>query len=430
LRMNVKIENVDKNVVQLEIEVDAAKFEEGMRMAFKKNAKKFNVPGFRKGKAPRNIVERLYGEEIFHEDAFNFICPEVYDKAVKENGIKPVSDPEIDIKQIGKNKPLIFTAKVAVKPDVELGEYKGIEVNKIDINISEEDVENEIKKVREKNGRIVSVEDRGLQNGDIAIIDYEGFIDGKPFNGGQASGYSLEIGSGKFIPGFEERLIGIKPGDETEFDITFPDDYAKSELAGKLAHFKVKLNEIKVKELPALDDEFAKDVSEYDTLDEYKESVRQKLLETAEANAKREIEDNVINKVVENASVDIPQVMIESRIDSLVRSFENGISRNGIDMELYLGIMKTDMNAFREKFRETAEKDVKTQLVLEKVSQVEEIEISEEELDEEIGKAAKIYGKDKEDFKKHLKEDDIEYIKRSLVAEKTVDFLVKNSKQA
>ena len=426
--MSVKIENVEKNVVQLEIEVDAAKFDEGMQKSFLKNAKKFNIPGFRKGKAPRAVVERYYGEQALYEDAINFVCPEAYDKAVEENDIHPVDKPEIDIKQIGSKQNLIFTAKVTTKPEVELGEYKGVEVKKAEAFVTDDDVENELKKVQEKNARLISVEDRGIQNDDIAVIDFEGFIDGVAFEGGKGSNYNLTIGSGQFIAGFEEQLIGAKKDDEVEVNVTFPEDYGNTDLAGKPALFKVKVNEIKVKELPDLDDEFAKDISEFDTLEAYKEDMRKKLVESAEHKAKHETEEGVVDRVVENASVDIPRVMVEKHIDGMAYDFDMRLRYQGMDLQRYLDIMGMDTDTFREQFSKRAEKEVKTQLVLEKVSKLEGIDATDEEVSEEIKRLAENYKQNEEDFKKHLREDDIEYIMSGIVVKKTVDFLVENAK--
>lgn len=426
--MNVKVENIEKNVVQLEIEVDAAKFEEGMQKSYLKNIKKFNVPGFRRGKAPRKIVERYYGEQVLYEDAINFVCPEAYEKAIEENNLHPVERPEIDIKQIGKGNSLIFTARVTVKPDVELGQYKGVEVKKVVASVTDEDVENELKKIADRNARLITVEDRGVQTGDIVIIDYEGFKDGVALKGAKAEGYRLVIGSGSFIPGFEDQLIGALTGEEKEVNVSFPEDYHDKDLAGKPVVFKVKIKEIKFKELPELDDEFAKDVSEFDTLEAYKADLREKLLKEAEHRAEHENEDNVINKVVENATVDIPRVMIEKRIDALVRDFDVRLRYQGLDLGKYLDIMGMDVNTFREQFSELAKKDVKTQLVLEKISEVEQIQVSDEDVEAEISRIAENYNMSVEEFKKLLQDDDIQYIKSDLKLRKTVDFLVKNAK--
>jgi len=427
--MNVKVENIERNVVRLEIEVDAEKFEEGMRKSFAKNANRFVIPGFRRGRAPRKMVERYYGEQVLYEDAINFLCPEAYDEAVEENGIHPVDKPEIDIKQIGEGQNFVFTAKVTTKPEVELGEYKGIEVQKIEVNITDEDVEKELQKVAEKNARLVTVEDRGIRKDDIAVIDFEGTIDGVPFEGGKATNYSLQIGYGHFLPGFEDQLIGAKAGDEVDVSVTFPEDYGgNAKLSGKSALFRVKIHEIKTKELPAVDDEFAKDVSEFDTLEEYREDIRKKLLDDARRKAEHEIEDRIIDKAVGNAAVDIPAVMVEKHIDSLVDDFDMRLKYQGIDLQRYIRMMDTDINAFREQFRKRSEKEVKTQLVIEKISKVENIEATQEDVDEEISKLAENYKQDMEEFKKHLGKGDIEYIKENLIAGKTVKLLVDNAK--
>jgi trigger factor len=412
--MNVKLERKENNIVELEIEVDAEVFEEGLKKSFQKNVKKFNIPGFRKGKAPRNIVERYYGAEVLYEDALNEVFPKAYEEAVKETDIFPVDRPELDIKQIGKGENLIFTASVTVKPEVELGEYKGIEIEKIKVNVSDEDVDKEIQKVAEKNARMVTVEDRGIQEGDIAEIDFEGFIDGEPFEGGKGTDFPLEIGSGKFIKGFEEQLIGGKPGDDIEVKVTFPEDYNAKELAGKDAIFKVIVNDVKLKEMPVIDDEFAKDVSEFDTLDEYKEDLRKKLTESGEHRAKHELENKLIEKIVDNATVEIPKVMVDKQLDANVRDFDMNLRYQGYSLEQYLQMAQMDIDTFKEQGREMAEKDVKTQLVLEKISKTEDIQVSDEEF--------------KEEFMKLLRDDDIEYIKSTIITRKTIDFLVENAK--
>ena len=426
--MSVKVEKKDKNVVRLEIEVDAAKFEEGLQKSYLKNIKRFNVPGFRRGKAPRNIVERYYGVEVLYEDAVNIVCSEAYDKAIEENDIHPVDRPDIDIKQIEKGKSLIFTADVTVRPEVALGQYKGIEVEKINVIVTEDDVDKEIQKIAEKSARLITVEDRGIQKGDIADIDFEGFIDGVPFEGGKASGYRLEIGSGNFIDGFEDQLIGAMPGDDVEVNVTFPEDYSNEELAGKAALFKVIINDVKIKELPIIDDEFAKDVSEFDTLEEYKNDIRQKLKEAAEQRAKHETEEKIINKVCENAEVDIPDVMIQRQIDNLVRDFDARLRYQGLDLEKYLNIMGLEYQDFRNQFENRARVEVKTQLVLDAICKAENIEATEDEYENELYKLAENYKTDVEEFKKHLQNNDIEYIKDTIKMRKTVQLLIDSAK--
>ncbi len=429
--MNInKVEDVEKNVVQLEIEVDAAKFEEGMQQSFRKNASKFNVPGFRKGKAPRNIVERYYGEQALYDDAINIVCSEAYDQAVEEKKLEPVDRPEIDIVQIGSKENLIFTAKITLKPEVELGAYMGVEVKKANDAVTDEDVENELNKVVEKNSRLISVTDRPVQSGDTAVIDFEGFIDEVPFEGGKGTDYSLVIGSGTFIPGFEDQLIGKNIGEDVDVNVSFPEDYGKEELNGKPALFKVAVKEIKVKELPAVDDEFAKDISEFDTLDEYKADLKNKLEETAKHKAKHENEDNVVQKVAENATVDIPKVMVEKQIDAIARDFDMRLRYQGLDLQKYLEIMGMDFEAFRGQFAERAENEVKVQLVVEKISQVENVEVSDSELEEEIAKTAEAYNQSVEELKKTLRPEDMEYVKKDIAFKKTITLLVENAKLA
>ena len=426
--MQVKVDNVGKNVVQLEIEVDAEKFEQGLQKAFLKNSNKFNIPGFRRGKAPRYMVEKFYGEQVLYEDAINSVCPETYDQAIEENELHPVDRPEIDIKQIGKGQTFIFTAKVTVKPDVELGQYKGVEVQKAAALVTDDDVEKEIEKVLDKNARLISIEDRPVASGDTAIIDFVGFIDDVPFEGGKGTDYSLVIGSGSFIPGFEEQLIGMAAGEEKDVTVSFPEGYDKADLAGKPALFKVTVKEIKLKELPALDDEFAKDISEFDTLEQYKTDLRSKMVENAEHKAHHENEDNVVDKVVENAIVEIPPVMVEKRVDDLIYDFSMRLNYQGLDLDKYLEIMGMDKNTFREQFSKRAEQEVKTQLVIEKIGLAEAIVPSDDDTNEEIKKLAESYKQSEEDFRQHLKADDIEYIRSNLVARKTVDFLLENAK--
>ncbi|TYQ17670.1 UNVERIFIED_CONTAM: trigger factor [Acetivibrio alkalicellulosi] len=426
--MNVKVDKKEKNVVELEIEVSADKFEEGLKKSYQKNVKKFNIPGFRKGKAPRNIVERYFGPEVLYEDAINIIFPEVYEEAVKESDIHPVDRPELDVKQIGDGQNLVLTASVTVKPEVSLGEYKNIEMEKVEINITDEEVEKEIQTIAEKNARMVTVEDRGIEKGDTADIDFEGFIDGVPFEGGKGSGFSLEIGSGQFIPGFEDQLIGGKPGDDIDVTVTFPEDYGKEDVAGKEALFKVIINDVKLKEMPEIDDEFAKDVSEFDTLEEYKLDIKKKLTEAAENKAKHEFEDKLIEKIVENTTVEIPQIMVEKQMDIMVRDFDSKLRYQGYNIEQYLQMAQVDINTFKSQFASQAEKEVKTQLVLEKISEEEDFQASEDEYEEEIKSISEKYKQSIEDFKKLLRDDDIEYIKNIIITRKTVEFLSQSAK--
>ncbi|HEY5584072.1 MAG TPA: trigger factor [Ruminiclostridium sp.] len=426
--MNVKIENIEKNVVQLEIEVDAAKFEEGMQKSYLKNVSKFNIPGFRKGKAPRNIVQRYYGEQALYDDAINIVCAEAYDLAIDEKNIHPVDRPELDIIKIGNNENLIFTAKVTVKPEVELGAYMGVEAKKAEATVADEDLEKEFQKVVEKNSRLISISDRPVQTGDTTVIDFEGFIDSVPFEGGKGTDYSLVIGSGSFIPGFEEQLIGMNIGEDVDVDVSFPEDYGKEDLNGKPASFKVAIKEIKVKELPAIDDEFVKDISEFDTLEEYKKDLRNKLEETAKHKAEHENEDNVIQKITENATIEIPKIMIEKQIDAMAKDFDMRLRYQGMDLQKYLEIMGMDSEGFRGQFAQRAENAVKVQLVVEKISEVENTEVSDEEVEDEINSMAEAYKQSAEDLKKSLKPEDMEYVKKDIAFKKTIKILVENAK--
>ncbi len=426
--MLVKVENKGKNIVQLEIEVDAAIFNEGMKRSYSKNANKFNIPGFRKGKAPQHMVEKFYGEQALYEDAINIVCPDAYEEAIKEKDIHPVERPEIDIVEIGRNKNLIFTATVTVMPEVELGQYKGVEVTKSVSEVSDEDLQKELEKNAEKNARLITVEDRPIQSGDTAVIDFEGFIDGVAFEGGSAQGHNLVIGSDTFIPGFEEQLIGVNKGDEIEVNVNFPEDYGKEELSGKPALFKVKVNEIKLRELPVLDDEFAKDVSEFETFEEYKADIRKKLVERAEHNAQHENEEKVLEKVVANATLEIPEVMINKHVEELIYDFAMRLQYQGLDIQKYMEIMGMDIETFKSQFAGRAEQEVRTQLVVEEIAKAEKVTITEEEASEEFQRLADSYKQDKSDFIKQLKPEDLSYIENGLMSKKIVDFLVSNAK--
>ncbi len=425
--MNSKLEKVENNIATLEISVSPEKLEEGMMKAYIKNVKRFNIPGFRKGKAPRTLIEKYYGEGIFYEDAINAVCPEAYEEAIEEHKLEPVDMPEIDIVEIDREKGIIFKAEVTVKPAVQLGRYEGIEAEKKEYNVTDDDIAKELESLRDKNARIIDIIDRPVKEKDIAIIDFKGFVDGEEFSGGTAENYNLEIGSRQFIPGFEEQLIGAKLGDEIDVNVVFPEDYRAEELAGKPALFKVTVKEIKEKELLPLDDEFAKDVSEFEALEELKTDIKNKKMEEAERMAKHEYEDLVINKVVENATVDIPEVMVENQITSMIKDFDFQLRYQGLDIETYLKYMNITMEEVRKSYKETAMNKVKTQLVLEAVAKSESIEASEEDVNGEIEKTAKLYNQDMEKFRKSLKEKDLEYIKDSLIVQKTIDFLIENS---
>ena len=419
------VEKVDKNVVSFEFTVSADEFEKGVEKAYRKNVGKINIQGFRKGKAPRKIIERYYGAEIFYEDAVNIVLPDAYDNAVKENNIFPVDQPEIDIKgEIEKGKDITFTAKVTVKPEFELGEYKGIKASKVSHRTLKKDIDAEIEKMRERNSRMVSVEDRAVQKDDIANIDFEGFCDGVAFEGGKGENYDLTIGSGQFIPGFEDQLIGKNIGEETEVNVTFPEEYHAENLKGKDAMFKVKINSIKVKELPELDDEFAKDVSEFDTLEELKKDVKEKLSAAGKEKAAHETEENVIKAVCDATEIDIPEAMINSQIDKMIRDFDMQMRYQGLNLEQYMKYTGTTLDSLKEQFKADAEKNVKTSLVLEKVCQVENITASDKEVSKEYDDMAEQNGMKVEDIKKYVSEDDV---KERIKTRNTIKFLVDNA---
>ena len=426
--MSVKIEKMEKNTVKLEIQVEAKAFDEYLNKAFLKNKSRFNIPGFRKGKAPRAMVERYYGEHVLYEDAINFACADAYDKAIDENNIEPVDRPEIDIVQIGSGKDFIFTATVTVKPEVVLGDYKGLEAKKEEVVVTDDDVEEELKRIAERNSKLISIEDRPVQDGDTVNIDFEGSVDGVKFEGGTAKGYTLVVGSGTFIPGFEDQLIGAELGSEVDVNVTFPEDYHSEDLKGKAALFKVKINEIKKKELPEINDEFASDVSEFETLDEFKADIRKKLTERAQAQADRKFEDEIIKKAVDNAQCDIPEVMVNRRLDAMLNQFDLQLRYQGMSLESYLKMMGMEESKLREAYRESAYEDVKTQLVMDKIAEVENIEVTPEEYEEELKQMADRYNQPVEEMKKHLRSDDIEYIKDSIERRKTIALLVENAK--
>ena len=427
--MNAKIEKLENSQVKLEITIEAEKFEEAMQKAFFRNAKHFNVPGFRKGKAPRNIVERHYGESVLYEEAFNIAAPDVYDEVIKENNLEVVASPEIDITQIGSGKDLVFTAVVTVKPEVKLCKYKGIKVAKKDYPVTDKDVDEHIKQMAEKNARIISADKRHkVKKGDTAVIDFEGFVDGVPFEGGKAEGHSLEIGSGAFIPGFEEQLVGMKIEEEKEIEVTFPEEYFSQELAGKPATFKVKVNEIKVKELPDIDDEFAKDVSEFDTLDELKADVKEHIQEENEKRAKFEEEEEAIKAVVDKTEIDIPKVMIDNEIDGYIHDFETRLSYQGMKLDMYLEMMGKNILDIRNEYEEKATTNVKTKLVLEEIFKKEELEVKEEDINEKLAEFAKSYGRDAEEFVSKATDQMKEYVKEELKYSVAVKFIMANAK--
>ncbi|MBQ7037014.1 MAG: trigger factor [Clostridia bacterium] len=424
--MNVKVEKTDKNIVTLEIEVDKEKFEEGLEKAYRKNVKSIALPGFRKGHAPRKFIEKYYGEAVFYEDAINFVCPDAYDKAIEENQISPVAQPEIDIVQIGEGQTFIFKAVVTVKPEFELGEYKGIKVDKIEYIPTEEDVNNELARMQEQNARLVTVEDRPVENGDIVTIDYEGFVDGVAFAGGADKNHDLTIGSGQFIPGFEDQLIGKEKGSECEVNVTFPEEYHAEDLKGKAAMFKVTIHAIKKKELPVLDDEFAKDISEFDTLDALKADINDKLTKAGETRALRETEDKIMEAVSKATEIDIPRPMIETQIDRMLDDLRYRLSSQGLTLEQYVQYTGMKMEDVRAQYEENAGRAVKGSLILEKIAAIENIKATDEEIDEELQKMADAYKMDLDKIKKIMGEN-LDGIAADLTTNKTLAFLVENA---
>lgn len=390
--MNSKLETIEKNVVQLEVTVEADKFNLALKKSFNKNSKKFNVPGFRKGKAPMNIIKKFYGEGVFYEDAINFVIDDTYTDVIKENNIKPVDYPELDVKQIEEGKEFIYTAKVTVKPEVELGEYKGVEVKKVEYPVTDEEIDAQIKELQEKNGRTETKTEGAIENGDIAVIDFVGYVDGVAFEGGQAKDYALEIGSGSFIDTFEEQLIGLKAGDSKNINVTFPEEYGNESLNGKPAVFEVTVNSIKVKELPKIDDEFAKESSEFDTLDELKADFKKKLEESNNQKAKKEFEESIIDAVCNNATIDIPEVMFKNETDNMLKDLEYRLKYQGLDLNSYYQYTNSSEDKVREYMKDSAEKKVKTELVFEKIAEVEKLEASDEELNAKAYELAKQYG--------------------------------------
>ena len=426
--MSIKVEKTENNnELKLEFRVEAKKFDEGMKKVYAKSAKYFNIPGFRKGKAPMAIVEKQYGPEIFYEDTFNEIVPEEYERELKENNIEAVSRPEIEVKQMGKGQDLIFTAVVQTKPEVKLGKYKGIQLKKIEYNVTDEDIEHELGHMADRNSRLVTVEDRPVESGDTTVIDFEGFVDGVAFEGGKAENHELTIGSNTFIPGFEDQIIGMKTGEEKDINVKFPEEYFSEELKGKDATFKVKLHEIKKKELPELDDEFAKDVSEFDTLEELKKSIKDRLEKDNEQKQKYETEDAVIKAVCENVKVDIPSGMIETETEDMLKNVENRLAYQGLKLEQYLQMMGKTAEEVKKEYEPQAIEAIKSRLMLEAVIKAEKIEATEDEIVEKVKEMAKNYGKaDDEEF---LKNENVrKYIKSGLESEKALEFLVKNAK--
>ena len=427
--MSVKVETLEKNMAKLVIEVPAEELEKALLAAYNKNKSKISIPGFRKGKVPRQMVEKMYGPGFYYEDAANMLIPVEYDKAAAESGLEIVSRPVIDIEQIEKGKAFIFTAEVAVKPEVTLGEYKGLEVAKTEVTVSEEEVAAELEKEREKNARTISVEDRAVENGDMIMLDFEGFVNGVAFDGGKGENYPLTIGSGAFIPGFEEQLVGKNIGEDIEVNVTFPEEYQAKELAGCSAVFKCKVNEIKVKELPELDDDFAQDVSKFDTLAEYKEDIQAKLAANKADAAKRAKEDAVIEKIIENAQMDIPEAMIDTQARQLVDEFAQRIQSQGLSFEQYLQFTGMNLDTALEQMKPNAVKRIQSRLVLEAVVKAENLEVSEEDVKAEIVKMAETYKMDADKLAEIMSEEEKKQIQMDMAIEKAVELVTEAAKE-
>ena len=427
--MSLQVEKLEKNMAKLTIEVSAEDLEKAMQNAYQKAKGRISIPGFRKGKAPRKMIEQMYGKGIFLEDAANALIPEHYSKALAECELEIVSQPEIDVTQLEPGKAFIFTAEVAVKPEVTLGEYKGVEVPKAEVEVTEEELEAELKKEQEKNSRTITVEDRAAQNGDIVTIDFEGFVDEVAFDGGKGTEYPLTLGSNTFIPGFEDQLVGAKTGDHVEVNVTFPEEYQVPDLAGKAAVFKCDVKKIEAKELPELDDDFAQDVSEFDTLAEYKESLKKNLTEKKENDALRAKEDAAVDKVIENAQMEIPEAMIQTQTRQMAEDFSRRMQSQGLSMEQYFQFTGLTAEKMMEDMKPQALKRIQTRLVLEKVAEVENIQPSEEEVNEEISKMAEMYKMEADKLKELLGERELEQMKKDMAVQKAVTLLAENAKE-
>lgn len=425
--MSYEVENLEHSMAKIKIEVSADVFEAAVVKAYNKNKNRISLPGFRKGKAPRKLIEKQYGSNIFYEDAAEIAVPEAYREAAKECGLDIVSRPEIDIVEIESGKPFVFTATVAVKPEAKLGQYKGIEVDKQEVKILAADVNAEIDRVREQNSRIMTVDDREIEMNDIAVIDYEGFLDGVPFEGGKGEDYSLTIGSHTFIDTFEDQLIGKKPGDEVDVNVTFPEEYHSEELKGKPVTFKVVIKEVKVKELPEADDEFASEVSEFETMKEYKASVKKMLTDRRKAQVNAEKENQALEKVMELAEVEMPGPMVEEQVSQMINEFASRLGQQGLSIDQYMQMTGMQPQMLMDQMRPEAEKRIKSRLVLEAVAKAENITATEEDIDEQLKKMAEMYHMDVEKLKESMGEEDKKQVAEDVMVEKAAEFLVKES---
>ena len=427
--MSVQVENLEKNMAKLTIEVPAEELEKAIEAVYRKQKNQISIPGFRKGKVPRAMIEKMYGAGIFYEDAANTLMQQNYPSAVDESGIDIVSRPTVDIVQIEKGKPFIFTAEVAVKPEVTLGKYMGVTVTKADTAVSDEEVDAALEKERNNNARTITVTDRPVAEGDTAVIDFEGFVDGVAFEGGKGENHPLEIGSHTFIDNFEEQLVGKNAGEDVEVNVTFPEQYQAAELAGKPAVFKVKINEIKTKELPELDDEFAKDVSEFDTLAEYKDSLKKNLEEQKKNEVRRAQEDEAIQKIIDKSKMDIPEAMIDTQCESMIDEFAQRIAQSGLTMEQYLQFSGTTIDGMKEQVRPEALTRIQSSLVLEQIAKEENIEVTDEDIDAEIEKMAASYGMEADQLKGYMGEAQRDSMKKELALSKAADLIMENVKE-
>ena len=430
--MSLQVEKLEKNMAKLTIEVDADKFTEAIKKAYNKNKSKMSVPGFRKGKVPQAMIEKMYGPDVFYEDAANFLIPEAYaDEVDNAKDLEIVSQPKIDVTQMEKGKNFIFTAEVALKPPVELGKYKGVKIDKISTEVTDEDIDKEIKREQEANARMITVDDRPIKDGDTAVIDFEGFIDGEAFQGGKGDNYSLVIGSGSFIPGFEDQLIGKNIGDDVDVNVTFPEDYNAKELAGKPALFKVKIHEIKVKELPELDDEFASEVSEFDTMAEYREDVKKNLSEKKEKEAKEKKEDAVIEAIIKDSKMDIPEAMVDTQAKNMVNDYARRLQSQGLSLDQYFMFTGLNLEKFTEQMKTGAVKRIESRLVLEAIVKAENFDVTDEEYEKELARIAEESKMEVDKLKEYIGDDEYgrKQIEDDLKIQKAIDLIVDNAKE-
>ncbi len=428
--MSLQVEKMEHNMAKLTVEVPAEEVEKAMENVYQKSKKGISIPGFRKGKAPRKMIERMYGKGVFLEDAVNDLLPDAYAKAAEESELEIVSRPEVDITQAGPGQSLIFTAEVAVKPDVVLGEYKGIEVEKAEVEVTDAEIEEELHKEQDKNSRMVAVEDRPAEMKDTVTLDFEGFIDGEAFPGGKGEDYPLTLGSGMFIPGFEEQLVGVRTGESAEIHVTFPDDYGNEDLVGKEATFRCEIHKVEKKELPELDDEFAMDVSEFDTLEEYKADIRKNLLEEKEAAARRRKGDEALRKAVEAAQIDLPQAMIATQQEQQKEEFVARLRSQGMDLQQYLSIARITMAELDKQLEKRATESIQNRLVLEKIAEVEEIKPTQEQLDAELQKTADMYKMEMDKIKEMISDYEMEQVTKDLAVQQALDLIIDASKEA